>query len=200
MTPAVTIPQLQKHLTLVQECFKWSNCIIAGGAVRDVLNGKPVKDIDVFIDLCEDPTAAALLLAERLYCTPKDFIWDNATGYGTMHSGYKSTPGTGKGAFLVCDLPKGIGSCPTQLIFLADDPVKNIHDTFDFDISQAWVTRYKVWTTPACRAAMVNKRITYCPREKPNAQQRASSRDRLERLKVKYAGWAFSGIITRDYS
>lgn len=197
MTPAVTIPQLQKHLTLVQECFKWSTCIIAGGAVRDVLNGKPVKDIDVFIELGEDPTAAVKELSERLYCPFTEADWHAEPGYLPD----KYTKGSdGKGAFLVCDLPKGVGSCPTQLIFIATDPVQNLRDNFDFDLSQAWVTRYKVWATPACRAAMVNKRITYCPATKPNAQQRASSRDRLERLKVKYAGWAFSGIITRDYS
>lgn len=194
----ITILQLQSHLALIQECFKWSSCIIAGGAVRDTLNGKAVKDIDVFIDLCEDPGPAVDDLCARLYIDPRrgakwagQHEYADVKGYGGVVKGDKT------GAFLVCDLLNGIEDSPTQLIFLAGDPVENVKLTFDFDLSQAWVTRHRCWTSPLYKRAVANKQITYCPGHTPNEQQKASSRERLERLKVKYQGWRFQGVIPR---
>lgn len=200
MTPAVTIPRLQTFLGLVQRCFPHAEAIIAGGAVRDTLNGRPVKDIDVF--LCEegDYQPGIEALGEALYCQGEGVGLDDLPGYiSAMGYGGPRKGGAIDGAFFVYNFENGIGlDHPAQLIFLSCSPVLNLHETFDFDISQAWVTRHRVWTTSACREAMLNRRIRYCPKRTPNAQQRQSSRERLERLKVKYAGWHFDCPIPKE--
>lgn len=188
MTPAVTIPQLQQFLALVQRCFPDTPSIIAGGAVRDTLNGRPVKDIDVFLHSSPDDLTGCQKLADALY--DRDFA-----GWGeNAAADYPENDNT----FSVVTLTKGIGSSPCQLIFLNRDPVENVKQHFDFDISKCWVTRYKVWATPDCRAAMVNKRVSYCPGLKANKEQRGSSRERLARLKLKYPSWYFNCIIPKD--
>lgn len=182
----ITILRLQEFLGLVQGCFPNTSCIIAGGAVRDTLNGRPVKDIDVFLESGPADIPGCQKLADKLY--DSDF-----EGFGQhKDEDYPENDNT----FSVVNLNKGIGSTPCQLIFLNRDPVENVKQHFDFDISKCWVTRYKTWGAPDFQRAMVAKRITYCPGTKANAEQKASSRERLLRLKDKYPEWHFNAIIT----
>jgi len=97
-------------------------------------------------------------------------------------------------AFSLVDYPTGLHGHPVQLVFIGEHPVENIKRHFDFGLSQCWVTPNQLRMTPAYWRDHLGHRITYLPSAEPNAQRRLSSRQRAERLKLKYPGWAFHGL------
>jgi hypothetical protein len=204
MIQNLTIPRLQKACKEVNECFPQAKVVIAGGAVRDVLNGKPVKDIDTFIQL--DPSlpeeklyeawyTGCVELASRYYCDwSGDFAGRHDKGIladGEPLEQLSNRAGYGYGAFSLVDFPTGPFMHPWQLVFIDIDPEENVRHHFDFGLSQCWVTPEQLRMTSAYWQDHFRRRITYTPSREPNEQRLESSRGRLERLREKYADWEF---------
>jgi hypothetical protein len=201
----LTIPRLQAACLEINQCFPEAKVVIAGGAVRDVLNHKQVKDIDAFIQMdhsldderlhqqwwrgCEE-------LACRYHCSWSAPDWERRALKDILAEGEpleqaRNSKGYGYGAFSLVDFPTGPFMHPWQLVFIDIDPEVNVRHHFDFGLSQCWVTPNQLRMTPAYWKDHFHRRITYTPSVEPCEVRRESSRHRLLRLREKYAGWEF---------
>lgn len=100
------------------------DCIIAGGAIRDTLNNRPVKDIDVFID------------------ARYKHAWNQWCNHG-RRLGKNDQYAVSAMVDDVYELPAGLSalgydSLPIQLIFLRCAPTEYVSDYFDFGICKTW--------------------------------------------------------------
>lgn len=214
MIQTISIPKLQEFCGVLARCFPKAEIAIAGGAVRDLLHNKPVKDIDCFIYL--DPVKAQSRPLDELITTWHDdedlyAMWfDGCEALGThLYCSYEMDGDpmdlfNGKGysyaAFSLVDYPKGPHMHPVQLIFINEPPLDNVRDHFDFGLSQCWVTQAGLGMTPAYWRDVELHRITYLrSRVEPNEQRRKSSKERAERLKAKYPGWKFDRLWQLDW-
>lgn len=59
---SIMIPQMWlKVLHEIQNQPAWNNAILSGGALRDLDNGRPVKDVDIFVPFLDNESAAKKL-------------------------------------------------------------------------------------------------------------------------------------------
>ena len=154
--------------------------IIAGGAVRDVLEGVPVKDIDIFVDVerVDDRWAGESVQAVRQFSL---LLESSFTPHAPGSDEYEST---------LFDLDRGPDFPQVQVILIDRDPVDDVY-AFDFDLSMCFVTPAGVFTTPQYRDASRLRTISYRGNHDTPFTARQRSLLRLERLKNKYRGWSF---------
>lgn len=109
------------------------SAIIAGGAVRDRIGGKPVKDIDIFISESEWVKAGLHYKAPSDWtCLGKDALSQSASGYLTNRQLLQvidKTPPVNHHSDLIIE---------TQLVIVNGDPVDHVDKYFDFGICKAW--------------------------------------------------------------
>lgn len=150
-----------------------SNAIIGGGAIRDTLLNRPVKDIDIFLN--EDPDYCLTAIVRSL----------NGTGQYTDR-----TPVNGEYTNLaLADVPmKDLP--PVQLIFIERDPVDDVHD-YDFGLSQCFMTPKGICSTAYFASDFRMQRFTYMGSDKTDIKARKRSADRLQRMKLKYPTFTF---------
>lgn len=173
----LTIPKLQAFALEVRKAFPESGAIVAGGAVRDLLHDRPVKDIDVFLRLDIGTFSPGLARFER-------------AGWPAAAAGWPAYPDS----IFTVDIPAGVHMTPAQLVFVPVDPEWFVENVFDFGLSQAWVTPGRLRMTSAYWADHFSRSITYLRSrgdDIPAPELRASSARRAERLREKYAGWRF---------
>lgn len=217
MNNNLSIAKLQTLCATVAAAFPLASVAIAGGAVRDLLNRRPVKDIDVFVELntvkgykftdagalaqvWQDNSAIADEWYTGIEALAKVFESDYVTNGGFEEGAEDdvldivNSKGYSYGAFTLVDYKQPNFGWPIQLVFISCHPVVNITDHFDFGLSQCWVTPNQLRMTSAYWHDHFNQRITYLPSREPNEQRRVSSLHRLERLRQKYPGWAFHGV------
>ncbi len=218
MIQTLSIPKLQDFCGVLAKCFPRADIAIAGGAVRDILHNKPVKDIDCFIYL--DPVKAQSRpldelittwhcdeelymqwydgcseLATKLYCE-----WQGKWHPEHRSLGLRNDRGYSYGAFSLVDFPKGPHMHPVQLVFINEHPFDNVKNHFDFGLSQCWVTQAGLGMTSAYWADRERHRITYLrSKVEPNEQRRKSSKERAVRLQAKYPGWTFDRLWQLDW-
>lgn len=195
MIQNLTIPKLQALCGTVARCFPEGIVRIAGGALRDLLHDKPVKDIDVFICLQNTEGDGGWYdgcheLGQILHC---EFQTS-----GTDCLDLRNSEGYSYGAFRLVDYPTGLHWHPVQLVFIEEHPVDNVKNHFDFGLSQVWCSENTLRMTPAYWFDHYNHRITYLQSTEPNEQRRLSSKQRAERLKLKYQGWKFDKLWQID--
>lgn len=207
-----SLQQLQALCGMVNDSFPHAHVVIAGGALRDTLHEKPVKDLDVFIRLDIDSDDERLYQewydgCTKLACKLGNGYSDITTWVGSNNwpprpiegsgsldpdlKGSRNNKGYSYGAFSLVDFTPGYYNTPVQLVFIAEDPVKNVRDHFDFGLSQVYCTRNTLRMFPPYWKDKDLKRITYTPSVEPNDQRIMSSMLRLRRLQEKYAGWSF---------
>lgn len=161
-------------LTAVREAFPGS--LIAGGALRDLDNGRPVKDIDVFAPNCNSFDD---LYHRATHCLPEEHF---AT---TEFHSYEDWCTREVVGVLNVESPFG----PYQLIGLSTGP-ETIIPRLDFGICQIGYDGLEVVRSVAYEADKARKTftLTRCDDER----QRDRSVRRYGRLSAeKYAGWSF---------
>lgn len=203
MIQNLTIPKLGELARLVNSHFQtaWKqkkrrynppSIAIAGGAVRDLLHNRPIKDIDIFC-YCEDDKTWALAgdtIADALYGEAK----------------FSGDPDYGENAFSLCDIPTGLHMHPVQLVQIGDEPLDHIKATFDFGLSCCYIDGGgNLHCLPQYWKDHFDQKIRYIGHrggKQPDPYQVESSRKRLLRLREKYPSWRFeypSFLETLDF-
>jgi hypothetical protein len=179
----LTFDKYKKLCADVAKLGAWEP-IVAGGAVRDLLNGRQIKDIDLF--LCSHPFGVSepteFSRLERYFRCAADFLEDkNALPYD-------------KKTFEVMEFRSGLHYVPVQCIVTQMTPTQVI-DNFDFGLCKAWCTQAKVHCHKDYYHDQANQRLTFVSPEKgkyhngqpywhPHDIMRSS--EHLSRLKLKY--------------
>ena len=167
--------------------------IIAGGAVRDTVTGKPVKDIDIFVMLTDDDDKASEEFAIACAKLAKDLG-------GELE--LDCSPESYGGQFDLARVTVKEEGAPDEIYEIIgiweEYPDNDVHD-YDFGLSQMFVTGRGLFMTPAAAKDLQNKTITYMHastiRDRDN---RLRSKRRLARLRAKYSDWTFVGCETLD--
>ncbi len=156
------IPQDWKDvLARVQGAFP--GAIIAGGALRDLDHGKPVKDVDIFIpiDIIPQETLDGVIedLGLQIHPIGKGRTNPDRKIFGIYHT--------------------TINGIQYELIFAS--PLACSIDTFDINICQIQFNGEAVGTTYQYDRGVQGKLITF-----PNPQSEKRMAERTERIQVKY--------------
>ena len=174
MIQTISIEKLNEFQRVIQKFFPEKKVIIAGGAPRDILHGKKVKDIVVFIESKLFPKFSIIEAIGDMLHTEPTFTEDN-TAYNK--------------AFEVVNYDRGPCMLPVQLIFPRRDPVQDIKETFDYGLCQVWLDGgRKIHTTPAYWRDHNSKTFHFLLEGGGSA-----SSDHTERLQAKYPEWRFQG-------
>lgn len=191
---SLSIKDLQTLVALARNNmlgFGHQQIIIAGGAVRDLLLGGPVKDIDMFVG--PDST-----LTDADYYGEKNDFAVKALGFaehrlratGKAQPAHPSYPGW----FDVVDVPgsRVTHGLPVQIIGINVNPIDDVMN-YDFSISQCFVTPGGLFMSDQCGKDMRDKIIRFTPEDGQDAFQWERSRKRLHRLRQKYPDWTLVG-------
>lgn len=205
------IQGLQQLCAEARSCFR-NNTIISGGAVRDTLLGRPVKDIDIFVQLRGLPD---LLSADReseqglmegsfrqrchnFILTIGLFETDFAVKHFEIfdHADTSDSCGEDVGAN-VARLSTSNVPVPMEIIALKNDPVDDLVE-YDFTISRCFVTARGLFMTQECMYDMRDKIIRYEKHNNHNEACWQRSKRRLARLRAKYPDWTCVGTNFLD--
>lgn len=178
-----TIKQLQDLVSLARVSFCTEHLIIAGGAPRDILNGAPVKDIDVFVNIES---------SEDRFASRCEWFAKEIGGKLTLRESDPNYPDIFNLADIECD--NGI----VQIVGLYENPIDDVVK-YDFTVSQVFVTPAGVFMTPAYVEDSRAKIIRYQPSNLETAAVKRSAA-RLERLRLKYPAseWSFANCESLD--
>lgn len=175
----LTMEKLQDLCSEARIWFGTEELIIAGGAPRDLLSGVPVKDIDIFVRM--DPefgdetafTRGCKHLASILNGVPE--FRPASEDYGNLLD--------------LCDITSAKTHSLIQVISIDRCPVSDVH-SYDFGLSQVFVTPAGPFFTAAAVADRLNQTITHIPTYHNEAAFQRS-KARLARLREKYLDWKF---------
>ncbi len=197
----LTIERLQNLCAWARGYFGPS-AIIAGGAPRDLLHGKPVKDIDIFVRVDGEDLVPSGGYIEDIGFTEvvespvplgdSKFVM-RCKGFAELIGGeavFRESPEQYAGLADLCDIKTS--EYPVQIIAIDHDPVDDVH-RYDFGLSQVFVTPLGLFFTPKYRLDDACRQITYTA-EYPTYDQINRSKARLARLQAKYADWSFENI------
>ncbi|OJA27781.1 hypothetical protein [Burkholderia ubonensis] len=169
------ITDLQNLVTAIRRVYP--DAVISGGAPRDILHGKPVKDIDVMTGYDVGRSGLekiAMIVGGKLdVIEPKD-------PSGVEEFEYEIHFADGRPRLNIIDLNP----------FEITDPLENLLD-FDFGLSQVAVLPTGLIHTPAFIRDATRGTITYMGDNGKEYWRINSSAKRLQRLKAKYGGWTF---------
>lgn len=189
--------QLRKALPLhVKDGF---GIAIAGGCVRDTLLKRPIKDIDIMIEVrswyndpheTEEDIDYIVEQLDKLFftkgqCKSAISVESRRGRYSGSHMDLASVWGW----------EHGFNDYPVDVLFVAQHPSDEIKEQFDFGICQAWVGFYGLETTRAFWKDQTDKTITYLRKDGVTspAQLEACGKH-ATRLLAKYPGWKLLGI------
>ena len=150
---------------------------IGGGAIRDALLGRPLKDIDVFIDDAVFDAVAAMLRSEFHY---------------VRVSGWAARPewtAAANGVRRLDDFEKHDETIRVSLIGMNPPrDMKTNLDRFDFGVCQAGWDGDRVYTTPAFGRDVAHRTFTLL--RAPDLKSFTGSMRRFERIVAgRYEGW-----------
>ena len=156
--------------------------IVGGGALRDAITGKPVKDIDIFAFSC-----VRLLEKLTVNCAPiiYDFIEDGFTKIPQITEGSAEYVNMRGGGVVAVDIYEKAGHLPINVVWLDHVPhaSEQAHG-FDFGICQVTLTSDNaLFTTPAFLRDLENHTFTITTSFDDRAQRR------WDRLNEKYYDW-----------
>ncbi len=169
------LTDLQNLVTEIRRVYP--DAVISGGAPRDLLHGKPIKDIDVMTG--QEVTARSLGRLADIVGGKFDVI-EPQDPSGVEEFEFEIHFDDGRPRLNVIDLNP----------FEIKDPLENLLD-FDFGLSQVAVTPSGIIHTPAYVSDALNGTITYMGDNGKEAWRIDSSAKRLQRLKLKYPRWEF---------
>lgn len=150
--------------------------VIAGGALRDLDNGRQVKDLDVFVpqstDMAELAARVSVTHGDIVHTCPGDYI-DGA------HEVAFTTSFATKRPDLIPDL--------NVIQLRSGCDVQSIAERVDFGLCQISWNGGFLWHTPAY--AEDKKMHTFTVTRADSAEGFARTMRRYERLRQKYVGW-----------
>jgi hypothetical protein len=161
-----------------------TDCIISGGAVRDTLHGREVKDIDIFARFgVEETKEGGQFLARCQFLADH---WKAHPGGENIRLDYKSHPANKSGGS-IANLVDIVGTpIPVQVIALHRDPVDDVQD-YDFALSQCFVTPRGLFYTERYLGDANALTVTYVGSNPIDSAGFKRSVLRYQRLKAKYA-------------
>jgi hypothetical protein len=198
----LTIGHLQVLVAQARLHFMTDALICAGGAPRDILNGAPVRDIDLFVQMAaedygfsDDTDASAFegrcrAFGRTLRALPMMVAMAKMAGSNEEYANLSD----------LCDLEVTAGPLTgytVQVIGLTRDPIDDVH-TYDFGLSQVFVTPGGWFATERYLSDRRAGSITYNGSIARNAASMLRSAKRLKRLRAKYPSWHFIGVEAHD--
>lgn len=178
MTPSARIPDNIKKV--LKDLQKIAPCIVAGGAIRDTLNGRAIKDVDVFMDSAYEQAFKRSVNYQQ---------WRKL---GKQDTEYKL-------ANVVKDVYEtNYGyDWPVQVIFCSIDPEEYVTRYFDFGLCKAWYDGSHIHCHKDFVKDVNNKTITMCLDEKamnrayPNVEYALKHiKQHGERIRYKYPSFS----------
>lgn len=184
----LTIKDLQYLVGIARRTFP--NAIIAGGAVRDLVCGAPVRDIDLFVgtenphDYEGENSRFAMFCDHFAYVVNCEVEFDNSDpDYGNLLDLCRLISKT---PLHPQSLPRhGWSGYNFDIVCIPDDPIDDVPN-YDFVLSQMFVTERGLFMTRAAARDLADNMLTFTPVILPDAFSVIRSRKRLERLRTKY--------------
>jgi len=189
----LTIKHLQSRVEWLNRAMPGVSIVCAGGAPRDILNGRPVKDLDFFIE------GLAIDFWESLYPKlKKEFsIGRHGKGETGPHPNILTAGGKGGGYgssysnFYTVEIPSGWFNLPCQFVIVppcpaAPDLRAELMTKVDFGLARVWCDATRLRGTPEYWADSLHKRLTFF-----GSGWGATSPERLARIREKYADYRF---------
>lgn len=174
----MNIGSLESYVEIARDIFG-EQAIIAGGAPRDILEGRPVKDIDVFVRISCDEAGTKKF---RQNCEEFADFFGGEAAFRPCEPGYTDH-------FDLCDVTHD-GGCKFEVIAVYTDPAADVHN-YDFGLSQVFVTPNGIFQSPKAVEDSRAKKITYLHNPDRTTSAYYRSKARLARLREKYTDWDF---------
>lgn len=172
----LAIPQeWQDVLKEVQAVFP--SAVIAGGALRDLMNNKPIKDVDIFVPIYEDYVGSLDAAYEAVWNMFKGetINLDPASEY------HSSELNTDRDIHAIFDLIRGPLFEETQYDIILCKPEAALVHTFDINICQIIYDGKQVRFTGAYAHGILTRTIKVMNVNRTDRNQR-----RVERMQEKY--------------
>ena len=172
-------PKLIQGLEAVKELEQYYDKIsfvIAGGAVRDQIMGKPINDIDIYCNLLMKSKAVQ-----------KTFLQVLDTMFSGKWIGTPTTTFDSKYNKFHVTSVELIGG--PKLEFISIDPkdtIASIIDRFDIGLCQASIYKEKLWTSDEFQRDKENKTLTVYPNRLSSSQICRCFTYHLPKLILKY--------------
>lgn len=172
------IPATWTHLLDILALHFDGHAVLGGGALRDLLHDRPIKDLDIFVNPTEDLAQDAAFLEVNFGAKPHEYDPDEAE-YDCAH--------TIAGLY---DFVLPVNLREVQVVLVANPrfdclaDVKTIVDTFDIGLCQIGMNNHgSIYYSPAFAFDYFEKMLTVVRDSTPR-----STYKRLDKLKAKYPG------------
>jgi hypothetical protein len=163
------------------------SCIIAGGAVRDIIHNKPLKDIDIWVDHeSYKSSTLSVNLWKKIMRIPMDTPSWAFAGFDGVFRCKLFSYGVTNGVQAVYESDLQWNGYPIQIIAHSNacEPQKLL-DTFDLDICKIALYQGRIVSTPEYHRDVFNKTIT----QRPSPMNQRLNDDHLSRVAAKFPGW-----------
>ena len=203
--PNLTIERLTEYYSRIRKALPFcaASIAIAGGAVRDVICGKRIKDIDLFIEVWDwkdDPVRAVKEIDAVTDALNKLFYEFGKVKSITevLDQDAESYKNSCAKIAEVWGWPHGFHDMSWDVVFVSCDVTDYITESFDLGLCQAWIGFYGLKTTRQFWKDYHNKTITYLREQGSTPEQLKASQVRVRRLLEKYEGWKTRNITPAD--
>jgi hypothetical protein len=199
-----TIAQIQSKVAFLNRVLPGHEIVAAGGVLRDIILGKPIKDIDFFIsggpsdhfEKAWEPLkrefACGHHTRDRAYvgCENLSGSGGFSSGYGGRHEdapALMTVSDDSYSAFWVAEYFDGWYGYPTQLVYVFDGEVRTeVFEKFDFALSRVWADATRLRWSPEFASDRDNKRLTLF-----DSGWGKTAADRVARLREKFSDYRF---------
>lgn len=163
----------------IQSKNGWHDAVLAGGALRDLDNGRPIKDVDIFVPfLGDNDTASEYLCRARLPSQTTIMEVEHST-HNASQVGQK---GISHFIFEYCGWKFEISQKTDSFNY------KTLLDSFDLGICMISLDHDNaVHRTPEYKHDVANKKITIVQKTGGREAEHA------KRIQKKYPGWMIAG-------
>lgn len=180
MIPKQRLEQFDKILEVVRWEFPGSHPVIGGGAIRDSILNRPIKDVDVFLRAKDHNYSLDSELTKRIRCSPQTLAY----GRPDMHGAW--------------DFIQQIETYPVQLILADFEDLEDLAHTFDIGLSRATYDGTRIYVSPEFTKDVQDK--AFRVRRADNQYELERSLKRVQRHLEKYPEFGLDpayGVITR---
>lgn len=166
MIPAYTLEQFDRILEVIRREFPGSRPVIGGGALRDSILGKPIKDVDVFLRAKDHNYTLDSGLTKRIRCSPQTLAY----GRADMHGAW--------------DFYQHLEGYPVQLILADFENLEDLAHTFDTGLSRVTYDGEQLYVSPEFAQDVADKAFRVRRADNPYELERTLKR--IKRHQEKY--------------